>query len=834
MELLMSGYAPITIASLSHTDHTMVNLETPFPVGIQTWHGLPFEVGDGNGKVAGFGEGLGMENGIIPVGKAVTHILFAHRLIDSGIPKNEGLGVACADYVFHFKDGQEERVPIRDRFEIGCIPCDWGQWPILARTDSKEGMITRDKGEWGQAGWRQTETILPWAKEYYLYYWTNPRPDSEVESIRIEPKGPRFLIGGITISQLDEPPLVRTARRPVKITLLKPEDAERKGDLEVEVDRGAAAYPFALPKASGDEFIKDTHRGWGEEQNINASPSYVEIIANPSATVTVKHSGETLGSVNWGTVEKEGVDQDRDRVRVELADPGRNWVRTTVLDDATGKPLPCRIHFRSPEGIPYQPHGHHPHVNSNNGTWHLDVGGDLRLGQITYAYIHGECQGWLPRGEVIVDVARGYEYEPLRTRLRIEPGQQELTLRLKRIADLNSERYFAGDTHVHFLSTQGAHLEAACEGVNVINLLQSQWGHLFTNTEEFIGEPSVSCSGETIVYATQENRQHILGHLSLLGVKKPIMPWCSGGPDEAGLGDNLEITLSRWADACHAQGGTIVIPHMPTPNGEPAALIATGRADAGEFAIHGENMHKEYYRYLNCGYRLPLVGGTDKMDSAVPVGLYRTYVHIPENEPFSYDNWCKYLKTGNTFVSGGPLLWLKVEGQGIGSQIQLPKGGGTVEVEVAAKSVLPVHSLEIVMNGKVVDRVEMSQGAYTLSLKSKIKVESHSWLAARCAGPGYSVVPHHDAWRRGIMAHTSPVYLAVGGEWSMFDAGMANYMLTLIQGCIDYIHLRSPQWKRGTVTHHHGREDHLKYLEEPFREAISAIHGRMHAHGIPH
>ena len=28
----------------------------------------------------------------------------------------------------------------------------------------------------------------------------------------------------------------------------------------------------------------------------------------------------------------------------------------------------------------------------------------------------------------------------------------------------------------------------------------------------------------------------------------------------------------------------------------------------------------EYYRYLNCGYRLPLVGGTDKMSNSVPVG----------------------------------------------------------------------------------------------------------------------------------------------------------------------------------------------------------------------
>ena len=64
---------------------------------------------------------------------------------------------------------------------------------------------------------------------------------------------------------------------------------------------------------------------------------------------------------------------------------------------------------------------------------------------------------------------------------------------------MNAERYFSGDTHVHFLSTQGAHTEARGEDLNVVNLLLSQWGHLFTNTEEFIGRPTVSDDGRSIV-----------------------------------------------------------------------------------------------------------------------------------------------------------------------------------------------------------------------------------------------------------------------------------------------------------------------------------------------
>jgi hypothetical protein len=112
---------------------------------------------------------------------------------------------------------------------------------------------------------------------------------------------------------------------------------------------------------------------------------------------------------------------DPGRVRVEWVDRTRQ-VHTTVVDGATGRPVPCRIHFRSASGIPWQPHGHHDHVNDDLPSWHMDVGGDIRLGAVPYAVIDGRCQGWLPEGDVLVDVVRGFEYEPLRTAVRISRG----------------------------------------------------------------------------------------------------------------------------------------------------------------------------------------------------------------------------------------------------------------------------------------------------------------------------------------------------------------------------------------------------------------------------
>jgi hypothetical protein len=157
-----------------------------------------------------------------------------------------------------------------------------------------------------------------------------------------------------------------------------------------------------------------------------------------------------------------------------------------------------------------------------------------------------------------------------------------------------------------------------------------------------------------------------------------------------------------------------------------------------------------------------------------------------------------------------------------------------VEVEAWAESILPIHTLQIVQQGRVVASTDERKGARQLTLKAKINVTSHTWLAARCGGPDYATVNHHDGWRRGLFAHTSPIYIACGGDWWLFDREAAQYMLTLLDGNLTYIRETAVLPKPGVVTHHHGEADHLAYLERPFLEAQAAIHRRMHQLGITH
>ena len=243
-----------------------------------------------------------------------------------------------------------------------------------------------------QSGERQAEAEQAEARGYYLWAWQNPRPEQPLAALTIIPHGPRFLIAGVTLGHTDEYPFVRSGARPLKMTITDPAAAARPFDLAVAVDRGVTTFPYALPRQSPDEFLADPLAGWGEALNEQSSPASVEIAALPSATVTITQGGDELGIARWREIEEQKV-VELPRVRLELLDTGRNWVRTTVVDDESGQPVPCRVHFRSPDGIPYQPHGHHNRVNANMGTWHIDVGGDVRLGGISYAYIDGTCAG---------------------------------------------------------------------------------------------------------------------------------------------------------------------------------------------------------------------------------------------------------------------------------------------------------------------------------------------------------------------------------------------------------------------------------------------------------
>lgn len=825
-------YEPIELAAWGNAGDEALDGDLPIPGGRRSFHGLPFLIGGPDGGAPGYVLlEPGADDVVVPLGRTATNVIVAHRrLADRSDEADPSLGEVVAVYGIELEGRPPIEVPVREGFEVTVVPGGWG-WraPILAETAGTREPFDRARGAWGQAGFRQTEpAVASGTDEVFLWTWENPEPGTSIASIRLGSRGSRILVAAITLGHEDERPFVRDAAIPVRVSWTGDPPPDPAAELDVSVDRGVVSYPYRLPDDDLEAYLSYPSAGWGQPADPTSPHAYVRIGAVPSATITVGGSDGKPGRFRWRDVSGAGSADDG-RVRIEVAESGRTWVHVRVLGDETGRPVPCRVHFRSPEGIPYQPYGHHDHVNSDLDTWHVDVGGDVRLGRLTYAYIDGTCQGWLPTGDVIVDVARGFEVEPLRERIRIERGQRELDLRLRRWTSMNDRGWYSGDSHVHFLSAQGALTEQQGEDLNVVNLLQSQWGSLFTNTEDFTGRPHVAHDGPYLTFVSQENRQHFLGHLVLWGLRRPVMPWCTDGSIEAEVGGALEATESDWADRCHEQGGTVVIPHFPQPNGEPATLIATDRADAVEMIVQHRSFHDEYYGYLNGGYRLPLVGGTDKMSADVPVGLYRTYARLGDRG-FSYEAWCEAVRDGRTFMTGGPLLSFEVDGHDIGDTVHLD-GPGTVTVSARAESTLPFATLEVVHDGSVAASTS-EEGARRLELTADVRIDRDGWLAARCGGPAYFDGPSHlDVWGRRIFAHTSPIYVGTAGEWRRFDEAHARYMLTSIEGSLEYIRRRAVRHPKGRVTHHHGEDDHAAYLERPFLEAMRAVQERLDGSG---
>src|SRR5438093_9690282 len=131
------------------------------------------------------------------------------------------------------------------------------------------------------------------------------------------------------------------------------------------------------------------------------------------------------------------------------------------------------------------------------------------------------------------------EVKAVSQRLKIDAIKLEQRLDIGRLTDLRSQGWVSADTHVHFLSPTTALLEAQAEGLNLINLLAAQWGDLFTNVGDITNEPLLSRDKETMIWVGSENRQHILGHIAMLGPSAPIYPTSAAGPDESYLGDPL-------------------------------------------------------------------------------------------------------------------------------------------------------------------------------------------------------------------------------------------------------------------------------------------------------
>jgi hypothetical protein len=437
-------------------------------------------------------------------------------------------------------------------------------------------------------------------------------------------------------------------------------------------------------------------------------------------------------------------------------------VHLRVNDESTGRPTAVRLRVYDAAGAYRPPLGRLAEFATAGGR---DVGGNLRLGGDRFCYVDGTCEVPLPPGGLFVEALKGPEYFPLRKELTLGPGKLALRLAVARWADLRASGWYPGDTRAHDLAPHAALLEGAAEDLAVVNLLARarppgpEGPAAYPNLLAFSGTtPALPPAGGCQVVVNTLNAHPVLGSVALLNCHRVVHPLRFGGPD---LADDWSV--ADWCDQCHRKEGLVVWADLPRltgehPQGEALSALLLGKVDAYEVCSFPEpepDVLADYYRLLDCGVRVALVGGSGKDSNAVALGGVRTYARVGAGEEFGYGAWVEGMRAGRTFVTTGPLLWLSVDGEGPGAVLRRERGA-TVSLRAEARTVVPFDELDLLVNGTVVAAKETSGNRVFAQVETDWEVAGSAWVAARCWG--------RDALPGGrAYAHTSPVYLDVGG-----------------------------------------------------------------------
>lgn len=459
-------------------------------------------------------------------------------------------------------------------------------------------------------------------------------------------------------------------------------------------------------------------------------------------------------------------------------------VHVRVNDAATGQPTPARVRFASPEGHYYPPLGYLADFPTGPNE---DVGGHVLLDAKQYAYIPGSCEIPLPAGPLVVEISKGPEYRPVVQKIGLKPGQMTLRFVLERWIDLRLERWYSGDSRAHFLSPQAALLEGAAEDLAVVNLLACETDITCveprgTNGDEqpvktrqyistpnllaFSGQkPLLQIPGQTKVVVNTHNRHAALGSLGLLNCHRVVFPLRFGAPH-----GKDHWALADWCDQCHRKDGLVVwTDRLEEPADyhycEALANLILGRIDAVEKPFSRKNWHG----FLNCGFHVPLVGGSGKDSNRIALGSVRTYARLQPREEFTYGHWIEAVRAGRTFVTTGPLLLCTVNGQDPGSVVDVPRPGATVRVQAGVRSLTSVEWLEVVANGRVVATTQADGPSSTPQLVADVPLGASGWIGARCWG-------QHLGQLR-VLAQTSPIYVNVAGQPPQPDPEVLNELI---------------------------------------------------------
>ena len=433
----------------------------------------------------------------------------------------------------------------------------------------------------------------------------------------------------------------------------------------------------------------------------------------------------------------------------------------------------------------------------------MPAGSYHRLGRLAEHFFHtaGAFTLEVPPGEIVVEAVHGFEYHPAAATASVAAGQvTEVTLELRRMADLEADGWYSGSNHVHMNYGGNLHntpenlvFMAAAEDVHVIGQLVANKDNRILDYQYFTGAPhSLTDEKPCPVFQPgippallracvihQSDRASdfaVRDRLRRDGHREPVSEQYTDVQAGPGARRHGGIRASYWGSEDPLETNLGVAKAFPVD-------LALGVLDYHEL-VSGANWaaYLVWHHALNNGFKLPAVGGEDSISNlhrTAIVGQMRAYAHLGDS--LTWDGWLEAIRAGKLFVTNGPLLELSVNGHGIGSTISLPEGGGSVTVRGLARSIAPLDGAALVVNGGQMDLGDLGhhrdpEGAGTyFSFERQLEIGESSWITLQVHTDGI-VHPIDD---RFVQATTNPIWVTVGGR-PIRSAESADYFIRWI------------------------------------------------------
>ncbi len=447
----------------------------------------------------------------------------------------------------------------------------------------------------------------------------------------------------------------------------------------------------------------------------------------------------------------------------------RTLVVLEVTEAGTDGRLPCHVYLKDSEGQPVEPTGYPFWIDH----FACDGRAEIRLAEGDYTY----------------EIDRGPEYRLETGSLHVVDGKPlHLACRLRRLADLSAEAWYSGETHVHrpveqtelLMRAADLHIAEVITWWNNTNLWQSR--RLPEST-------IVRFDGNRFYDLLAGEDERGGGALLFFQLRQPLAiggsqheyPSAVEFINQARERPNVWIDIEKpfwWDFPMWLTTGAIDSVGLVHNHLQRDGLLdneAWGRArDLSRYpGVTGNGLWTQqiYFHMLNAGFRIPPTAGSASGVLRNPLGYNRAYVHVPGE--LTYEQWWQNLRAGHVFVTNGPLLRVRANGQLPGSVL---RGAGSLRVTLDGRldSRDPIGALELVSSG----------GVEPVTLPCELNIRESGWFLLRATA---------DVSRTYRVACTGPFYVEIDGQPARVQRESAEFFLDWVRQRIDRLTLEDPQ-----------------------------------------